>query len=127
MNRIIKFRAKRLSDGAWCYTELSKIGDAFKGLEFPFFVNPTTIGQFTGLTDKFGDEIYEGDVIESTVGNHKIIAEIRFGEFEWNKDAYKNEKCIGFYFYNDILNEPCPFSTGFNGVIYEVIGNIHNI
>ena len=68
--REIKFRGKTLSDDhEWLYGNLNlnddgksaimRIGD-FWSLQ-P--VNPDTVGQFTGLKDSTGKEIYEGDIV----------------------------------------------------------------
>jgi uncharacterized phage protein (TIGR01671 family) len=81
MNRKIKFRGIREEYNPAWHQSIFRFGNLLNnnsigevGYDLSHYeyakVKPETIGQFTGLTDKNGNEIYEGDLVQHDAWNY---------------------------------------------------------
>lgn len=118
-----KFRGKRVDNGEWVYGYYVKgFGYNVNDIENRIFtldgmyiheVEEETVGQYAGLKDKNGREIYEGDIIEKTYYSYHQpeCSELFEIKYEGLGFHFKHIKGNAFYL---------PFTEDI-----EVIGNIY--
>lgn len=135
MNREIKFRGKSTTDKEWKYGISITLDDSTiiiedegvfnDGSASPFFskwdfVISDTIGQFTGLYDKIGKDIYEGDIVKAPlldpifgdiINDAFCNAEIKFNKGSFVVSYYGSECNI---YISDLHDK------------IEIIGNIYD-
>ena len=129
MNREILFRGKRVSNGNWIegYFVLLAINEGLKhaistgtdeGRFILFEVIPDTVGQFTGLCDKNGEKIFEGDIVRFYDKDWTAngIATVDFEKGRWKINGHYTTK-LSSIVWLDL------YRTGFE---YEVIDNIYD-
>ena len=135
--REIKFRGKRLDNGEWIYGSLlvSHFKDdkkeryfitQFSGnYTFDHEVDPNTVGQFTGLRDKNGRDIWEGDIFkEDGSGIVRSVFRVPGGlAFEDNPVSFGYDHRAPVYPYSSIAEMQ---SVSWLSQCCEVIGNIHD-
>ena len=135
--REIKFRGKRLDNGEWIYGSLlvSHFKDdkkeryfitQFSGnYTFEHEVDPNTVGQFTGLRDKNGRDIWEGDIFkEDGSGIVRSVFRVPGGlAFEDNPVSFGYDHRSPLYPYSPIAEAQ---SVSWMAQCCEVIGNIHD-
>lgn len=136
--REIKFRGKTFTlpaneaheqiDGRWFYGYFIKgnkdhcyIKESLKAEGF--WVSPETVGQFTGLLDKNGKEIYEGDVLQMWLDD---AVEKEGGYFHRMYVVFTVEK--GFVLWGErmTIEDAEPLFEMLQWKDSEVVGNIHD-
>ena len=111
--REIEFRGQRTDNKEWVYGLLARYNPNFEAAnivsnEILTSVRTKTVGQYTGLTDKNGTKIFEGDMVRDA--NTGKIFEIIYSRHMFLR--YEREPMYMFY--------------TLDGDVVEVIGNIHD-
>lgn len=127
MNREIIFRGKDFLKEEWVYGDLVKTKNfvAIKRTNGDYFhptqVSPNTVGQYTGLKDKDGREIYEGDILQY------------IGKRRDNMNKVYRRKVVFHEGMFALLSKELPIYSALNYHCMEdgrsawsVIGNIHD-
>lgn len=154
MQREIKFRGKDAKSNKWIYgvyyqhekVTLCPIGLSEKDIkenELHLIINggfsdwnlpaklncyeviSETVGQCTGLKDKKGKAIYEGDIIPYHF-NHKIIGIVKFGEYHNSFDGDNHGGHVGFHLEWNEENSILRVDLGYWIKVSEIIGNIYD-
>ena len=149
----ILFRGKRADNDEWVEGDVLQTRYHSGHIEYQIMpqtpvssaypVLPETVGQYTGLTDRNGKRIFEGDIVRyNTYDDFDCQSVVKFGEYNQDGSAgeYSASKCIGFYV--DVDNFTCPDwceygSNCFSNYLKqqnilevaqycEIIGNIHD-
>lgn len=147
MNHEILFRGKRVDNGEWVIGSLVKMGPAgyvhyfilpdYASAFYDIEVDPATVCQDTGLTDKNGVKIFEGDIVAWRDKNF-----ILNGHYIYEFDGYKYGdelivRCLKSGFMLCKKHDGMPDIPNANAKIdnyafwnyhrfFEVIGNIHD-
>ena len=77
-------------------------------------VVPKTVGQYTGMTDKNGEEIFEGDIVKLD-----LVDYVATGVIKWCNTNFR----FKFYEFDDDNEDGSGFD---NECVFEVVGNVYD-
>lgn len=150
--REILFRGKRLDNGEWVEGNLfvsdtdgsTYILAGSRIVTIEWEVDPSTVGQYTGLKDKDGKRIFEGDLVQyNTFDDFSCCSAVKFGEYDQDGSSgeYTPSVCVGWYV--EVCGFTCPDWAEDDPIFFkdyqkqqnllevndmcEVVGNVHDL
>lgn len=128
MNREIEFKGFDESCGLWRYGSLlvdgwlTYICQIIQGEIVKWRVNPKSVGEFTGMRDRHGNKVFEGDVVDVYDFTSAYASKYR-GVVK----MYRGSWCVEYEdSIFDTVFHPMLFFDDFADRKTEVVGNIHN-
>ena len=126
--RTIKFRGKTHGNGKWYYGSLVYSDEINAAIYFQIgrglikrmdwvYVNPKTVGQFTGLYDCNKKEIYEGDIVKWEKDGLMYVVKFWHGMFYASVEECNKGILGGF---------PLHALTEYEDRKCEIVGNIYD-
>ena len=123
--REIIFRGKTTLEGTWVYGDLNQFSDGRKCIvdsEMDWCrVDPETVGQYTGLKDRNGKRIFEGDVVVYDNSPYNVYCTPISGVIVWRNGSL----CFKYIEYGSAFYRPL-CTDDFFASKCEVIGNIYD-
>ena len=122
--RTIKFKAKRLDNGEWCegyfyeengntYIIENRQKESMLNRNVTYEVDPSTVCQFTGLKDRDGNEVWEGDILERDIPKGTSDVVIRRAAVEFDEGHF----ALGY-------NMTYPLGYTLGEGLFRVVGNV---
>lgn len=104
--------------------DICRIGDVERYTEMSVDKDEVVLMQSTGLKDKNGVEIFEGDVVAR---NDRFPSVVKFGRWVYEEDFGAKVRNVGFYIDSSYTDEEWLQSIDYEDISknYEVIGNIY--
>lgn len=132
--REILFRGKRPDNGEWVYGDLLRnpIDDGIVIVDFGtinYFheiVDPTTVGQYTGLTDKNGNKIFEGDIIEVTSCDYHSLGKKITCEIVYDRGCFWAKRTDAPEIKSSLSSAELQHTVAIIGNIHDNPENINN-
>ena len=136
--REIIFRGKRIDNGEWVYGDYltektarpDKVPATIVRIDRGFDVDNETVGQYTGLLDKNGKRIFEGDRLRTLIHRGELVGRFTLkdpGQYLEGVVTWNIEQCRYELIFDENEFDIVSQEFGWMREDIEIIGNIHEL